>query len=154
MRPWFRQKFQVSGIFKKMFRCGKLVNPQFRRNLKKSKKYNIHMFKKTHISRVSVLHFSSKYLKRISWCFYPTVHQLWRPSSTCLLFLFYTPSLLKYYSKLHHRIKTCVWREFTRKTLRFCYSLKEFHGLTKYVVRPSIKQNKQKPTNKTKTSKQ
>ena len=29
--------------------------------------------KKTHVSRVSVLHFSSKYLKRISWCVYPTV---------------------------------------------------------------------------------
>ena len=56
MRPRFREKFQLNGIFKKMFRCGSLNNePAVQakiptkwnfQNLQKSKKYNIHIYKK------------------------------------------------------------------------------------------------------------
>ena len=72
MRPWFRQKFQLSSIFKKMFRRG-LVRPRFKQKFqlsgifKISKKVRNTIFtytKKTRVSRVSVLHFSSKYLKK------------------------------------------------------------------------------------------
>ena len=145
-----------------MFRHGSLVRLWFR-SKKKNKKEGIFEIskkvrntiftctKKTHVSRVPILHFFSKYLKRISWCVYSTVQfvDLGATLINLFTFLLYTLFLWKYYSKLHHRLKTCVCWEFTRKTLCFCCSLKKFHGLTKYVVPPSIKHktSKNQPTN-------
>ena len=56
-------------------------------------------------------------------------------SSSCLLFCF----TLFLYENIHHRLKACVWWEFTQKTLCFCCFIKKFRGLTKYMVPHSIK---------------
>ena len=53
------------------------------------------MFKKGHVSRESAVHFSSKYLQKISWCLYPKVQFINFGATLINLFafLFYTLSM-------------------------------------------------------------
>ena len=143
MRPRFRQKFQLSRIFKKMFRRRGLVRSRFRQKFQLSgifgisKKVRNTIFTCTKKLMFPGYLFFKIFEKNFMECLLYSSSTL-ETLINLFAFLFYTLSLLKYYSKLH-RLKTCPWWEFTQKTLCFCCSLKEFHGLTKYVVPPSMK---------------
>ena len=141
MSLWFRQKFQLSRIFKKMFRSESLVRLRFKQKFQMSGIFEISKKVRNTIFTCTKKAMFPGYL------FFILLQNIWKEfhgvftlhfinfEATLInfsAFFFYTFSLWKYYSKLHHRLKACVWQEF-------CCCLKEFHGLTKYVVPPSIK---------------